>query len=299
MKVHASARLATPWQTWPPRSGRAPRGSRGSVALMRRSWSPASSALTVLGVALALVVIGAAAAAGPLSGHGGSTQEAVDVGLVVLCIVAVAAGLGASIVTRAGRSEVRAARRSTPGPSLGLAIAAIFAGAVVAVLTTMVHSRKPSLGEVVPDPSGLERGGGNAAGGAGPWLVFGLLALAAIALAASLLWLRRALAERRAGGVGLAGVARQARRALALPDDDRTAVLLAYARMEELLAGRRAVEAPREFLQRATAASGAEARVAATRLTALFERARFDRSAVSPRDRAEADAALDVLGRGP
>jgi hypothetical protein len=267
---------------------------------MRRSWSPASSALSVLGVALALVVIGAAAAAGPLGGHGGSTQEAaVDAGLVVLCIVAVAVGLGAAVVTRAGHSEVRAARRSTPGPSLGLAIAAIFAGAVVAVLMTMVHSRKPSLGEVVPDPSGPERGAGNAAGGAGPWLVFGLLALAAIALAASLLWLRRALAERRAGGVGLAGVARQARRALALPDDDRTAVLLAYARMEELLAGRRAVEAPREFLQRATAASGAEARVAATRLTALFERARFDRSAVSPRERAEADAALDVLGRGP
>jgi hypothetical protein len=265
---------------------------------MRRQ--SASSALTVLGVALALVVIGAAAGAGQLGGHGRRTQEAaVDVVFVVLCIVAAAVGLGAAIITRGSRSEIRAAQQSTPGPSLRLALAMIVVGAAAAVLTTVVHSRKPARVGAVPDTSTLDADGARTAVDFSPWLVLGLVALAAISLAVGLLWLRRTLAERRAGEVGLADVASQARHALALPDDDRTAVLLAYARMEEQLAGRRAMEAPREFLLRATASSGADARTAATRLTTLFERARFDRSPVSPDDRAEADAALDVLGREP
>ena len=266
---------------------------------MRRPWSSAGSAVTALGVALGLVAIGAAARAGPLGGHGRRTQEAaVDVGLLVLCIGAVVVGLGAAIIARAGRAEIRAARQSTPGPSLGLALATILVVGAVALWTTVAPRGTP-LGELVRDPSALDGGGAHAAGEFSPWLALGLVALAAISFGAGLLWLRRTLSGRRAGEVGLADVATRARRALALPDDDRTAVLLAYARMEELLAGRRAVEAPREFLLRATAASGANARAAATRLTALFERARFDRSPVSPGQRAEADAALDVLGREP
>jgi uncharacterized membrane protein YidH (DUF202 family) len=267
---------------------------------MRRPWPSARSALTVVGVALALVAIGAAAGAGPLGGHGRRTQEAaVDVGLVILCSGAVVIGLGAAMITRTGRSETRAARQSTPGASLGLALATILVVGGVALWTTVVPRGTP-LGELTwRDPSGLDDGGGHAAGGFSPWFALGLLVLASISLGAGVLWLRRTLAERRTGGVGLAHAATQARRTLALPDDDRTAVLLAYARMEELLAGRRAVEAPREFLLRATAASGAQQRAAATRLTGLFERARFDRSPVAPADRAEADAALDVLGREP
>jgi hypothetical protein len=265
---------------------------------MRRQWSSASSALTVLGVALALVVIGAAAGAGQLGGHGRRAQEAA-VDVVFVCIVAAAVGVGAAIITRGSRSEIRAARQSTPGPSLGLALATIVVGAAAAVLTTVVHSRKPTTVGAVPDTSTLDADGSRTAVDFSPWLVLGLVALAAISFGAGLLWLRQARVVQRAGEVGPADVATQARHALALPDDERTAVLLAYARMEELLAGRRAMEAPREFLLRATASSGADARTAATRLTTLFEHARFDRSPVSPDDRAEADAALDVLGREP
>ena len=191
------------------------------------------------------------------------------------------------------------ARRSTPGPSLGLALATIVVVGAVILLTTVAPRDKPTGPEVVPDSSTLDGGGAHAAGEFSPWLALGLVALAAVSLSAGLLWLRNTRAAQRAGEAGLAYLATQARRALALPDDDRTAVLLAYARMEELLAGRRAMEAPREFLLRATAASGAEARAAAARLTTLFERARFDRSPILPGDRAQADAALDVLGREP
>jgi Domain of unknown function (DUF4129) len=267
---------------------------------MGRRWSPASSALAVVGVGVALVAIGAAAGAGPLGGRRSSALEVVvGAGLVGVCAVVVAARLGAAIITRPRGSETGAARRASAGPSLGLALAAMLLGAVIALLTAIPRQRHRPLVQLPQDSGTLGGGGAHATGAVTPWLALGALALLAIALVVGVMWLRARAATSGAGGPGLADVATRARHALALPDDDRTAVLLAYARMEELLAGRRAMEAPREFLLRATAASGDDARRAATRLTSLFERARFDHSPISAGDRKQADAALDVLGREP
>ena len=64
------------------------------------------------------------------------------------------------------------------------------------------------------------------------------------------------------------------------PADPRAAVIEAYARMEQVLAerelGRRAPEAPREYLQRVLVAEGVP-ETSLTSLTALFEEARFSR----------------------
>jgi len=67
---------------------------------------------------------------------------------------------------------------------------------------------------------------------------------------------------------------------LRTPTDPRSAVIEAYARMEQVLAeqqlGRRAPEAPREYLQRLLRERGMPEE-SLTRLTALFEEARFSR----------------------
>jgi hypothetical protein len=267
---------------------------------MWRPGPPASTVLAVVGVAVALVAIGAAAGTGPLGGHDDRAQEvAVSAGLVAVCLVVVVAGIGAAVLARRRRSESPAARRSAPGPSLGFALAAILLGAVIAVLTAVPRQRNRPAVQVPQDPGTLGGGSAHGTGESTPWLAVGVLALLAIALIVGVTWMRLRTATNRRDRPDLADAATRARHALALSDDDRTAVLLAYARMEELLAGRRAMEAPREFLLRATASSGADARGAATRLTTIFERARFDRSPILPGDRKQADAALDVLGREP
>jgi len=80
--------------------------------------------------------------------------------------------------------------------------------------------------------------------------------------------------------------------------DPRKAVIAAYARMEKILAGhglgRRASEAPLEYLQRVLI----DLRVsedAVTKLTSLFERAKFSEHAIGPEDKGEAiDALVDL-----
>ncbi len=77
--------------------------------------------------------------------------------------------------------------------------------------------------------------------------------------------------------------------------DPRKAVIAAYARMEKILAGhglgRRPSEAPLEYLQRVLT----ELRVseeAVTKLTALFERAKFSEHEIGPEAK---DEAIDAL----
>jgi len=92
--------------------------------------------------------------------------------------------------------------------------------------------------------------------------------------------------------------------ALHEPADPRAAVIEAYARMEQVLAerelGRRAPEAPREYLQRVLVAQGAP-ETSLTSLTALFEEARFSRhpipESMSLRAANELQAARVALAR--
>lgn len=85
---------------------------------------------------------------------------------------------------------------------------------------------------------------------------------------------------------------------LAGDPDHRRVVIRAYARMERALAvegvARHPAEAPFEYLGRALSALGV-AGEAASRLTTLFERARFSRDPIDADDRAEAVRALDAV----
>jgi len=80
------------------------------------------------------------------------------------------------------------------------------------------------------------------------------------------------------------------------PADPRAAVIEAYARMEQVLAerdlGRRAPEAPREYLTRVLGTDGAPQRSLAT-ITALFEEARFSRHPISQSARRRALGELE------
>jgi hypothetical protein len=80
------------------------------------------------------------------------------------------------------------------------------------------------------------------------------------------------------------------------PADPRSAVIEAYARMEQVLAerdlGRRAPEAPREYLTRVLREHGAPQQSLAT-ITALFEEARFSRHPISESARRRALGELE------
>ena len=85
---------------------------------------------------------------------------------------------------------------------------------------------------------------------------------------------------------------------LRVETDPRRAVIAAYARMERALAAhgfpRRRFEAPHEYLTRVLGElSGG--RLAAARLTALFERARFSPHEIDPSMKAEAIDAIESL----
>jgi Domain of unknown function (DUF4129) len=97
-------------------------------------------------------------------------------------------------------------------------------------------------------------------------------------------WRRRAAPEVETPEPDDVGLARRAVDAalapLREPADPRAAVIEAYVRMEQVLAerelGRRAAEAPREYLHRVLVERGVPERSLAS-LTALFEEARFSR----------------------
>jgi Domain of unknown function (DUF4129) len=124
-------------------------------------------------------------------------------------------------------------------------------------------------------------------------------------------WSGRRRARRRRPGaaatepsiVGTGDDAEVARRAVEAaleplrdPADPRAAVIAAYARMEQVLAerklGRRAPEAPREYLARVLREHGMPER-SLTTLTALFEEARFSLHPMSHSARRRALSALE------
>ena len=78
------------------------------------------------------------------------------------------------------------------------------------------------------------------------------------------------------------------------PGDARTAVIEAYARLEEVLARRRPAEAPREYLARVLREHGVSEAPLVT-LTGLFEEARFSRHPIPDDAPDAARAALDRL----
>jgi len=85
---------------------------------------------------------------------------------------------------------------------------------------------------------------------------------------------------------------------LSVGGDPRSAVILAYLRMEQALGEhglvRRQFETPGEYLRRATAGLSATSQALA-RLTDLYQRARYSDQPVGPRMRMDAESALSSL----
>ena len=141
------------------------------------------------------------------------------------------------------------------------------------------------------------------------WLPWALIAIASLWLAVRLArelpragpprWRRRAMPDEpdvpRDDALAAVGAALAPLRE---PTDPRTAVIEAYVRMERVLAerelGRRASEAPREYLRRVLSRWGAP-EDALTTLTELFEQARFSRHPVTEIEVRKAERELQAL----
>jgi hypothetical protein len=216
------------------------------------------------------------------------------------------AALAAATLTPLGRDPRERARRVRPGP-LTIAVCVLVPLAILAAVLHPVRLDREGVPNRAPVGSheprqprpanpGSERGSGAAALAAG--IAAGIVAVAAVGVVAA----RRRRQRPGLGELGaraaVAAGARDALEEIAIPADPRAAVLAAYARMEAALArvglGRRASEAPREYLARFEAELGG-GRGPAERLTALFERARFSPHAIDERLRAEALDALTAL----
>jgi hypothetical protein len=264
------------------------------------------TAIAVAAVVVLLVVVGASARR-PLDG--GAAAPSLPVWPLLFVVgagIVLGAALAAATLTPLGRDPRERARRVRPGP-LTIAVCVLVPLAILAAVLHPVRLDREAVPNRAPLGSheprqprpanpGSERGSGAAALAAG--IAAGIVAVAAVGVVAA----RRRRQRPGLGELGartaVAAGARDALEEIAIPADPRAAVLAAYARMEAALArvglGRRASEAPREYLARFEAALGG-GRGPAERLTALFERARFSPHAIDERLRAEALDALTAL----
>jgi hypothetical protein len=246
------------------------------------------AAAAIVAVVALLLVVGASARR-PLDG--GATAPALPAwpllviagaGLVMGAALA-AAALARRVRVRGGLPEGGVPVRAGP---LTLALCLLVPVAIIAIYaspgTSGPHTtsapppqfKTHAPRQPTPDHPGASRGKGAAALAAG--IAAGVVGLAAAAVVV------RSRRRRREDDAGpratVAAGARDALAAAAIPADPRAAVLAAYARMEAALSAaglaRRASEAPREYLSRLEASLGG-GRAPATRLTGLFERARF------------------------
>jgi Domain of unknown function (DUF4129) len=264
------------------------------------------AAIAVAAVVVLLVVVGASARR-PLDG--GAAAPSLPVWPLLFVVgagIVLGAALAAATLTPLGRDPRERARRVRPGP-LTIAVCVLVPLAILAAVLHPVRLDREAVPNRAPLGSheprqprpanpGSERGSGAAALAAG--IAAGIVAVAAVGVVAA----RRRRQRPGLGELGartaVAAGAGDALEEIAIPADPRAAVLAAYAWMEAVLArvglGRRASEAPREYLARFEAALGG-GRGPAERLTALFERARFSPHAIDERLRAEALDALTAL----
>ena len=269
---------------------------------MSARWDRAAAAVAVV---LGLLLVVGASARRPLNGGAAAPSLptwpllfVVGVGLVVSAALGIAV-LGPIMRVRAGQPG-RSALRAGP---LTLSLSLLVPAAIIALYTThgatgqrkVIAQPAPASHNKLAGKPG-ERGADHtkelAALTAG--IGAGVVGFAALALVRAR---RRREAEIEPRATVAAG-ARDAAAAAAIPADPRAAVLAAYARMETALASvglaRRPSDAPREYLARLEAGLGG-GRAPATRLTELFERARFSPHPVGEDLREEAIGALETL----
>jgi hypothetical protein len=267
-----------------------------------------------VGLVAALLAVVGATARGPLTTESRSAdQTAAGIAVVpALVVLGAAVSAGLALLVLAGvprRSEDEEQREMPPAPaSLALRIAVVVVPILFVVALGAVAVIAARHGDPRPrgTPSGLPAlpADRSSPDSRGAWMAAALvvgLALGAVAITALLLLDRRG---RRAPGQSRslravrAAAVEDALAALRAERDPRRAIIAAYARMERALAdaglGRRDPEAPREYLARVAGGLG-DADRAATRLTALYEEARFSPHPLDGGMRAEAIAAFTAL----
>jgi hypothetical protein len=274
-------------------------------------------ALLLATAAVALVALVAVAAGAYRLGGSGSTRAnpyAVDVILTVVIALYLLAAVGVVVVMFWSGLELRRLPRQQAKRERTFRTAMILGG--LAVLLAVAAHRYHWRAHPHPPAQQTPAATGEAAAGKHPngspaktthqahlRLVPFLAVLGAggVAFAAFMIAerrRRRRLPKKWAVGEVLSDVLEETLDDLRAEPDPRRAVIAAYARMERSLAAhgipRRRFEAPNEYLQRVLSeVSGG--RLAATRLTALFERARFSPHEVDERMKASAIEAIESL----
>jgi beta-lactamase regulating signal transducer with metallopeptidase domain len=273
-------------------------------------------ALLLATAAVALVALVAVAAGGYRLGGSNSTHAspyAVDVILTVVIALYLVAAIGVVVVMFWSGLELRRIPRQQTKRERTVRTVAILVG--MAILITVAANRYHWRVHPHPPTQQAQAGSGKGSGKhtkgshgkakqqpqlrVAPFLA--VLGAAGVAFAAFVIAERRR--RRRLPkdwGVAevLSDVLDETLDDLRAEPDPRRAVIAAYARMERSLAAhgipRRRFEAPHEYLTRVLSeVSGG--RLAATRLTALFERARFSPHEVDENMKASAIEAIESL----
>jgi beta-lactamase regulating signal transducer with metallopeptidase domain len=272
-------------------------------------------ALLLATAAVALVALVAVAAGGYRLGGSNSTHAspyAVDVILTVVIALYLVAAIGVVVVMFWSGLELRRIPRQQTKRERTVRTVAILVGmaVLITVAANRYHWRAHPHPPTQPAQAGSGKGGKHTKGShakakqqpqlrVAPFLA--VLGAAGVAFAAFVIAERRR--RRRLPkdwGVAevLSDVLDETLDDLRAEPDPRRAVIAAYARMERSLAAhgipRRRFEAPHEYLTRVLSeVSGG--RLAATRLTALFERARFSPHEVDENMKASAIEAIESL----
>ena len=273
-------------------------------------------ALLLATAAVALVALVAVSAGGYRLGGSNSTHAspyAIDVILTVVIALYLIAAVGVVVVMFWSGLELRRmprqqTKRQRTLRAAGILIASVI---VVTIIANRYHWRAHPRPPTQQTPAANAKGNGKHAKGSAekakqqpqlrlaPFLA--VLGAGGIAFAAFVLAERRRRQRLPTEWVvreALADVLEETLDDLRAEPDPRRAVIAAYARMERSLAAhgipRRRFEAPHEYLSRVLSeVSGG--RLAATRLTALFERARFSPHEVDDNMKASAIEAIESL----
>ena len=273
-------------------------------------------ALLLATAAVALVALVAVAAGGYRLGGSNSTHAspyAVDVILTVVIALYLIAAVGVVVVMFWSGLELRRMPRQQTKRQRTLRTVAILVGMaiLVTVAANRYHWRAHPRPQNQQTPAATGKGTGKHAKDSSakakqqpqlrlaPFLaVLGAGGIAVAAFVIAERRRRRRLPKDWAVTEVLSDVLEETLDDLRAEPDPRRAVIAAYARMERSLAAhgiaRRRFEAPHEYLHRVLSeVSGG--RLAATRLTALFERARFSPHEVGENMKASAIEAIESL----
>lgn len=289
---------------------------RAAARELRVRAAPPRPSLAVAG---ALGICVAAAAAGAVAGrvhsHVGSAPAAPGVSVVVSYVALagmmtlLVAGFTLSLIVRPRRQRSDPDARKTPPISRrekALIVTGLTAIALAPLVVLVLLSRHRVTREVVITGAGpggsarRERVFTNAVHV--QWTLFFALAVAGFVAVAYFAFLRRRVklqvAEEAAAEDVLEPAVAAGMEALRSERDPRRAVIKAYVAMERTLGERelprRPVETPFEYLRRVLVELGAAA-ASASRLTSLFEQARFSRHVIDEGMRNDAFAALTAV----